>query len=389
MEIERLIVLDDDPLYVEMFSDFSKHLNIEYKGVATSHALFEIDLKPSDLILLDVYLTGEDGLDTITALESQGYEGYLSLMSGASDNVLTPLYCYIESLQIKQLPRLNKPARFKEVITLLGTEPKELINQTSPSLGIENSQIQLDSRTLNEWFKKEYIFPVFQPQVCITTNKIIGIECLVRVKHPDINSLQPLTFINLLETANLISEYTLLMLDCALHKLSQLLINNSNLSCSFNVSALSLTEQFADSFLLKITQHNIPPKQVIIELTESSAVNMNKEALYAISRLKVSEFPLSIDDFGTGYSSIRQLVDLPFDELKIDRSFIVDVKENIKSQAILNATIGLAKSLNYRLVVEGVETQEQINFFKDKGNLVIQGYYNFKPLEFNELNKLF
>ena len=145
MKIERLIVLDDDPLYVEMFSDFSKHLNIEYKGVATSRALFEIDLKPSDLILLDVYLTGEDGLDTITALESQGYEGYLSLMSGASDNVLTPLYCYIESLQIKQLPRLNKPARFKEVITLLGTEPKELINQTSPSLGIENSQIQLDS----------------------------------------------------------------------------------------------------------------------------------------------------------------------------------------------------------------------------------------------------
>jgi len=177
------------------------------------------------------------------------------------------------------------------------------------------------------------------------------------------------------------------MLDCALHKLSQLLINNSNLSCSFNVSALSLTEQFADSFRLKITQHNIPPKQVIIELTESSAVNMNKEALYAISRLKVSEFPLSIDDFGTGYSSIRQLVDLPFDELKIDRSFIVDVKENIKSQAILNATIGLAKSLNYRLVVEGVETQEQVDLLTQYDVDVAQGYFYFRPMPIDEVLK--
>lgn len=96
---------------------------------------------------------------------------------------------------------------------------------------------------------------------------------------------------------------------------------------------------------------------------------------------------LSVDDFGTGYSTITQLNELPFNELKIDRSFIIDITENTKTLNIVNATILLANSLSLKVVAEGVETEEQLNIIKNMGCTAVQGYIYAKPMELTDLQE--
>ena len=389
MYIKRIIVLDDDPAYVEMFADFSKYLGVTFEGAESTEELLQIELAPTDLILLDVYLEGEDGLDTLRTLDSLRYAGYLSLMSGAGEEILRSISSYVESLNINQLPYLSKPTKLKDVELLLHITPKAHSFSTMTAADVEQFSKVFNKESLASWFELGYIYPVFQPQVCVQTREIIGFECLVRVEHPNLDCMQPSVFINLLEGAGLITQFTLIMLEHALSKVKGLMKTHPKLSCSFNVSALSLDTEFADSFLQITKDQGIRPSNVIIELTESSAVSISKEALYAISRLKVSGFPLSIDDFGTGYSSIRQLAELPFNELKVDRSFVMELENNLKSRAIVDATIELAHSLNYRIVVEGVETNEQKCYLQNKGNVIAQGYYFYKPMRFEKLDDIF
>jgi EAL domain-containing protein (putative c-di-GMP-specific phosphodiesterase class I) len=242
-----------------------------------------------------------------------------------------------------------------------------------------------DKRSLASWFVNGHIYPVFQPQIDSSNDRVVGFECLTRISHPDIGSIAPDQFIRLVESAGLIDEYTLRFIQRCVEELKDILNEHKELTCSFNISALSLSSPFVDVLIRLLDNYQIEPCQITFELTESSAISVSKDALYAISRLKVSGYSFAIDDFGTGYSSIRQLVELPFNELKIDRSFITNIESDKTLQAIVEVMIKLAQSLDYKLIIEGIETSNQLAYITQNGRFIIQGFVYSRPIKLEKL----
>lgn len=389
MPITRLVVLDDDQQYLHLLEEFAKLVNIDFIGFSSPEPTDFKNLRDDDLVLVDIYMPGVDGLDILMELSKAHFKGNVAVMSGAVDNVIDSVAHLIKGLNLSFIGKLHKPIKFTAFQELLNIQLRELSdyasNLTPATANIFSEIFKKDS--IDEWFTKGYIYPVYQPQFCSKTKKVVGFECLTRVNHPKLGSLNPTQFIRLLDGAGWIQKYTLYFMDVVLNHIHPLLNANSDLRCSFNMSAMSLNIEFTNQLISLLKSYQCKPEQVIVEITETSTVTLSIEAKYAISRLKISGITLSIDDFGTGNSAIRQLVELPFEEIKIDRSFVIGLEDNYVYQAIIAATMNLAESLHYRLVVEGVENENQLRFLTDKGKCIIQGFYLSKPVNFEQLTQ--
>lgn len=390
MNIQRLVVLDDNQEYIALFAGFADLLNLKFDGFTEHSKINFSELKETDLLILDIYMPEKDALDIILDLSNLEFKSNLALMSGTDQDTINSVQSTINLLKISFCGALSKPIRFNALRDLIAKADSQLQQQSR----IQNTKMPVDltllshENNIKQWFSNKYVYPVFQPQYDSDSEKITGIECLTRVNLPNIGAISPFDFIAAVEQNNRIDEYTLYFIDNALTSIHSLLLHNPHLSCSFNISAQNLDKAFADKLVNLFQNYTVLPKQITLEITESNAIKMTSEALYAISRLKLFGVKLAIDDFGTGYSSISQLVDLPFDEIKIDRSFVCQLADNKKAQAIISATFNLATSLHFNLIVEGVETQEQLDFLRDKGNCMIQGYLLSKPLSTDDLQSL-
>ncbi len=386
--ITRVVAIDDDKLYLELLNEFTKLFELDFIGF-TSFSEFDLNtLTHSDLLLVDIYMPNDDGLDVLMSVGKSGFTGNVAIMSGATSDILDSVANLVESLNVNLCGKLSKPFKVSDFKSLISVKPKNISTQlqmTAESAALFPKIFK--KRSIREWFEKGYLYPVFQPQVNSRTGELVGFECLSRADHPELGFISPALFIRLIESAELIDIYTLHFVDQSLNKVSKFIKDRPYLSCSFNVSANNLNVTFVDQLVSLIKRYGISTSQITIEVTETSAVSMSQEALYAISRLKISGIALAIDDFGTGYSAIKQLVELPFDELKIDRSFITGLESNDTLQAIVNTTIDLAKSLKYKLIIEGIETGDQLAFLHEKSDFIAQGYLFSKPLALNELLK--
>jgi EAL domain-containing protein (putative c-di-GMP-specific phosphodiesterase class I) len=157
---------------------------------------------------------------------------------------------------------------------------------------------------------------------------------------------------------------------------------------SVNVSALQFNQNFVEQVTQTLSTTGLHPKRLKLELTESIIVEDTAVTIDALTQLKELGVRLSIDDFGTGYSSLSYLSRLPLDEVKIDRSFVVDIDKGKNHSSLVVAIIAMARSLGLELVAEGVETEEQQRFLRNHGASVVQGYLFSKPVPIPELKPL-
>jgi EAL domain-containing protein (putative c-di-GMP-specific phosphodiesterase class I) len=157
---------------------------------------------------------------------------------------------------------------------------------------------------------------------------------------------------------------------------------------SVNVSALQFNQAFIKKVAQVLKSTGLRPSRLQLELTEGIMMDDRASIIGALSHLKDMGLQLSIDDFGTGYSSLSYLSRFPLDELKIDRSFVVDFDKSQNDASLITAIIAMGKSLRLEIVAEGVETREQYHFLRGKGANVIQGYLFSKPVPFEELKPL-
>lgn len=155
-----------------------------------------------------------------------------------------------------------------------------------------------------------------------------------------------------------------------------------------NVSAMQFTTRFITRVEDVLRKTGLDPGSLELELTEGMVMDNSTETIKALKDLKVLGVSLSIDDFGTGYSSLSYLSRFPLDELKIDRSFVIDFDKSDNDASLVIAIISMAKSMNLNLVAEGVETHEQYHFLTQNGANVIQGYLFSKPVPADELRPL-
>ncbi|MEZ5428555.1 MAG: EAL domain-containing protein [Pyrinomonadaceae bacterium] len=231
----------------------------------------------------------------------------------------------------------------------------------------------------------------YQPKIDVWTEKIAGLEALVRWNHPEMGLISPAEFIPLAEETGLIIPIGNWVLRNACYQVKDW--ENKGFRTgrlSVNISARQFEQRDLVQIIKGIVDEvGLPPGSLELELTESSLMKNPQASIQTLSKLKEFGILVSIDDFGTGYSSLSYLQRLPIDILKIDQSFVSEITNNPDNVALVLAIIELAHNLRLQVIAEGVETAGQLDFLRDIGCDEFQGYYFSKPVNSESFERLF
>jgi diguanylate cyclase (GGDEF)-like protein len=220
----------------------------------------------------------------------------------------------------------------------------------------------------------------YQPQIDLQSGRIAGVEALVRWHHPEHGVLAPSEFIPPIEQTALIGPLTLALIDQAVGQLVTWRDLGIDIRTSVNLSARNLLDTELPQRVAEILdRHQMPPDRLTVEVTESAAMTDPHRAIAVLAALRATGVGVSVDDFGTGNASIEYLAKLPASELKIDRSFITDILDDPRAEAIVRSTIDLARNLELTVVAEGIETEAVLNHLIELGCDTGQGYLISRP----------
>jgi EAL domain-containing protein (putative c-di-GMP-specific phosphodiesterase class I) len=234
---------------------------------------------------------------------------------------------------------------------------------------------------LRRALEREEISLHYQPKVDLATGRIVGAEALMRWQHPQLGSVPPNRFIPIAEESGLIGLLGQWAIGTACRQGRIWHDAGRPLPISVNLSARQFHAGGIEETVRRALQESgLAGNLLVLELTESVIMENVHETSDVLHALKDIGIEVSVDDFGTGYSSLTYLKRFPLDELKIDRSFVKGVPEDADDAAIVTAIIGMAHSLGLKVVAEGVETQEQLTFLKQRGCDEYQGYLCSKPV---------
>jgi len=260
----------------------------------------------------------------------------------------------------------------------------------TPAMNEESlERVRIESALRNALVRNEFVLH-YQPQVDLQTGRIVGMEALIRWKHPELGMVPPTRFIGVAEDTGLIVPIGawVMRTACAQNKAWQD-AGLGHLRVAVNLSA----RQFSATELLPSIEQvledtGLDPSCLELELTESLFMSDVTPAVDLLHRMKSLGVKLSIDDFGTGYSSFSYLSRFPIDVLKIDRSFVNDITIDANDAAIVASIIALAHNLRLSVIAEGVETAEQLDYLRHQGCDEMQGYYFSRPLPAHEFEQL-
>lgn len=242
---------------------------------------------------------------------------------------------------------------------------------------------------LRRAIEREEFEVFYQQKMDVSTKNVVGMEALVRWRHPELGFIPPSEFIPLAEDTGLIVPLGEWILQNACDKNKSWHDEGFDLQVSVNLSARQFEQQNLAETIMRITDKTgLNPTCLNLEVTESSVMKNAESSVKTLKKLKESGIGISIDDFGTGYSSLSYLKRLPIDVLKIDRSFVKDVTTNPDDASLVMAIVTLAHNLRLKVVAEGVETEEQLKFLHLLRCDEYQGYLFGKPVSAAEFRKL-
>lgn len=229
----------------------------------------------------------------------------------------------------------------------------------------------------------------YQPQIDSATNKLVGMEALVRWDHSDVGMVSPAKFIPLAEETGIIVQIDIIVLHIAMNQYKQWYKQGYNPGkLSLNLSARQIENKHFTKILCDTMESlEFQPQWLTLEITEGQIMKKPEDSIQKLKDISALGIEIAIDDFGTGYSSLAYLKRLPVNKLKIDKAFVDGLPNDDEDIAISKAIIALAKTLNLTLVAEGVETKEQQEFMLENGCSVIQGYYYSKPINAKDMEQ--
>jgi diguanylate cyclase (GGDEF)-like protein len=245
---------------------------------------------------------------------------------------------------------------------------------------LANRRHQL-ANELRSAVKNGEVHLVFQPQLNLRQNKVIGAEVLIRWTSPVLGSISPAEFIPVAESTGLIKEIGGWVLENACKVLASCLDEGLEIRLAVNLSAIQFKQaDLAVQIAETLKKYRVPAKCLEVEITESMLMRDVNQAIEVLEKIKEMQIRIAIDDFGTGYSSLAYLRRFPLDALKIDQSFVDELVVDNDDTAITLAIISMAKSLRLEVIAEGVETLQQLEFLRQNNCDDIQGYYFSKPI---------
>mgnify|MGYP001446104568 CR=1 FL=1 len=255
---------------------------------------------------------------------------------------------------------------------------------------IDDPDNESGMRTVDEmrtFISSDQLVLHYQPKVDLTTREVHSVEALVRWAHPTRGLLFPDAFLSQVEEAGLMPSLTRAVLSVALDQAVTWSAQGRLMTVAVNVSASSLVDTDLPAHVASmLASRGLPGKQLLLEITEDFLLTDRDRARAILAQVRALGVQISIDDYGTGYSSLSYLRDLPIDELKLDRSFIVPMTNDSRTLALVSSTIELAHSLGLRMVAEGVETAMAYTELTRLGCDQAQGYLLSKPVTATELD---
>ena len=274
------------------------------------------------------------------------------------------------------------------VLQSSSTEFNHQVIHFNPKVHTFNFERQLVN-DIEDAMKNDDLFLVYQPKINPATNYLAGLEALIRWKHPVYGMISPGVFIPVLENANKISDVT----DWIIQKVCAQIANWNEQNIPFqqvsvNIPGVYITSpQLANVLNENLLKNRIAPEQLELEITETSVIHNIRNAIESIRQFREKGLSIALDDFGTGLSSLSYLKEIPISTIKIDKSFVDGVPHFKQDAAILKAIVILSFSLDLNVVIEGVETEAQIEFIRSMDTLpTVQGYYYAKPLTVHEFD---
>jgi EAL domain-containing protein (putative c-di-GMP-specific phosphodiesterase class I) len=226
----------------------------------------------------------------------------------------------------------------------------------------------------------------FQPMVELSTKKVHVVEALSRWEHPEHGNILPEDFIPLAETSNLIGLISFWALEKSVSQIASWQRQGADIMVSINLSARDLLNPRLAAHISSLcSKYDVDPSMLRIELSESVIMSNPEQVIEVINNPVLKQLNYAIDDFGTGYSSLSYLKKLPINEVKIDRSFVLDMMQNAEDTSIVRSVIELAHNLGHKVVAEGVETEATMTQLELLGCNVVQGFYFSEAVKADDL----
>jgi EAL domain-containing protein (putative c-di-GMP-specific phosphodiesterase class I) len=330
------------------------------------------DIVPQ-IIVLDLSLGDSDAIEVLRILSGRRYPGEVLLISGHDDTTMTEVMKIGQRRGINMLEPLHKPFRVEQIRERLETVRRDVPARFDASLeaGLRQNWLEL-------WY---------QPKIDLRSRLVCGAEALIRLRHPVHGVVQPDRF---LPTPGdpLYSQLTDFIVEQALHDWEIFAEHKMTNRLAVNVPASVLQRP---DFVAHLRRHlpNHPRfPGLIVEITEDEAISDPELAREVAVQLKLYNVHVSIDDFGSGYSSLARLKELPFAEVKLDRSFVSGCSQDRTKRAMCEAVVDLARRFHITSVAEGVETTDDLQVLVDVGYDVAQGFLFARPMVSDDFIKL-
>jgi EAL domain-containing protein (putative c-di-GMP-specific phosphodiesterase class I)/CheY-like chemotaxis protein len=375
----QVLLVDDEPFIRQLTGMLLKQLgcpNILESGNG-AEALAALDQPGAhvDLILSDLNMPDMDGVEFVRHLAGRKGCPPLAFLSGAESGLLRAAEALGRAYFLEVLGALAKPVNKDALVAVLEGMAMER-RPRAQRQGVEITEADL-ARGIAA---RELVFH-YQPKVEIASGKVSGAEALVRWQHSQHGLLYPDRFIAMAETGPLIGPLTEALVEIGLAQVQAWHEAGLHPHLGINLSPSMLSDvTLPDRFAASAARYGVSPESIVFEITETGVAREELIYLEIVTRLRMKGFRLSVDDFGTGQSSLQRLEALPFGELKVDRQFVHGAAKSPAKAAILEASIGLARTLGQKSVAEGVELPEDWELLRRLGCDVAQGYLVAKPM---------
>jgi EAL domain-containing protein (putative c-di-GMP-specific phosphodiesterase class I) len=368
----RLLVVDDEPASSATIGRIARGCGFD-TIITTDTEDFRsriVSWNPT-VIVTDLAMPEMDGYQLMEWLAKSGCKAQILVVSGQEMAVLEEAQGAGLALGLNIVGILQKPLRLEALRSTFQAiyDAAGVLSVQEVSKALANHEIRL----------------AYQPQVDLQTGAVVALEALARWNHPKRGPIPPDKFIPLLEASDFMSDFTRQIVTMALDDMCHL-NGGSNARVAINVSSADFGSTGMDEMIREqCIARGFNIHRITIEVTETAAMSPKGKVGDCLSRLHQFGAQLSIDDFGTGYSSLVKLHQLPFSELKIDKSFAMDCASNLESGILVQAMIDLAHNLHMKVVAEGVESKEVMDRLREWGCDIAQGFFIGRPMPLEEI----
>ncbi len=368
MSGHRLLIIDDEPAIAALIARIATSAGYQTLVVDQADEFMQhVNTWQPTHIVMDLQMPVVDGLELLSQLAADHCAASIMLISGVGDNVVNAARRVAVARGLNVIAALTKPFSAAVLTDVLRAHRLD-----DPWLTVTNIAAAMAG---------DEFFLHYQPKVDLRTGTVAGVEALLRWRHPTRGVIAPLEFIPFAESSACIDRLTQWIGATACQQLRAWDAAGCHLDLAVNVSARNLSEpRLAEQLDGQCRDAGLEPSRLMLELTETAAMRDPVQMTDVLTRLRVKGFGLSIDDFGTGYSSLLQLHRLPFNEIKIDRTFVAGCTSSTESRSIVRMVIDLAHALGMRAVAEGVETAEALLLVRQLGCEQAQGVFIAAPL---------